>query len=160
MQKKLHAHFAAADGAPVAENVVAVRMVFPEQENGGVGYVELEILGSLEAAAEPEPESDYVWTTGGYNASTWQPLGESNMMAYCSSILLSDGPTTNYDAMTDSSIDKYDTFVKNGETIAWLYTWAMPAATASRSGGLRHGTRMASGPSGRGRKSIAWSARA
>ncbi len=124
MQKKLHAHFAAADGAPVAENVVAVRMVFPEQENGYVGYVELEILGSLEAAAEPEPESDYVWTAGGYNASTWQPLGESNMMAYCSSILLSDVPTTAYDAMTDGSIAQYDTFVKNGNTIAWLYAQA------------------------------------
>lgn len=53
MQKKLFAGFAAPDGYSLAEDVVAVKLVFPAQENGWINFVEAELLGSLEPSSEP-----------------------------------------------------------------------------------------------------------
>ena len=125
MQKKLFAGFAAPDGYSLAEDVVAVKLVFPAQENGWINFVEAELLGSLEPSSEPEEESPYVWEVGGYQPGTWTPLvAESNMMAYCSSIQINDTVTSSYNFMTDKSVARVDNnsaFVANGNTITWLF---------------------------------------
>ena len=49
MQKKLFAGFAAPDGYNLAEDVVAVRLVFSSsQEGGSITLAEAELLGSIE----------------------------------------------------------------------------------------------------------------
>lgn len=44
-------------GTYLAENVVAVRFLFPHQENGQVGYRELDVFGTAAVAEIPEPAS-------------------------------------------------------------------------------------------------------
>ncbi len=123
MQKKLFAGFAAPDGYNLAEDVVAVKLVFPAQENSWINFVEAELLGSLEPSSEPEEESPYVWTVGGYSPGAWTPLpAESNMMAYCSSIQKNGTATSSYDFMTDKAVAKVDNaWVASGNTMAWLF---------------------------------------
>jgi len=105
MQKKLFAGFAAPEGYNLAEDVVAVKLVFPAQENSWINFVEAELLGSLEPSSEPEEEIPYVWTVGGYSPGAWTPLvAESNMMAYCWSIQKNGTATSSYDFMTDKSV--------------------------------------------------------
>lgn len=123
MQKKLFAGFAAPEGYNLAEDVVAVKLVFPAQENSWISFVEAELLGSLEPSSEPEEESPYVWTVGGYSPGAWTPLvAESNMMAYCWSIQKNGTATSSYDFMTDKSVAKVDNaWVASGNTMAWLF---------------------------------------
>ena len=123
MQKKLFAGFAAPEGYNLAEDVVAVKLVFPAQENSWINFVEAELLGSLEPSSEPEEESPYVWTVGGYSPGAWTPLvAESNMMAYCWSIQKNGTATSSYDFMTDKSVAKVDNaLVASGNTMAWLF---------------------------------------
>ena len=123
MQKKLFAGFAAPEGYNLAEDVVAVKLVFPAQENGWINFVEAELLGSLEQSSEPEEKNPYVWTVGGYAPGTWTPLvAESNMMAYCSSILKNGTANSAYDIMTDKSVAKDDNaLVASGDTMTWLF---------------------------------------
>ena len=123
MQKKLFAGFAAPEGYNLAEDVVAVKLVFPAQENGWIDFVEAELLGSLEQSSEPEEKNPYVWTVGGYAPGTWTPLvAESNMMAYCSSILKNGTANSAYDIMTDKSVAKDDNaLVASGDTMTWLF---------------------------------------
>lgn len=124
-QKKLFAHFAAAGDAPIAEDVVAVQLVYPGQESGYIGFNESEVLGELEPTSEPEFVSDYVWTAGGYTASTWTALGSSNMMAYCSSILLTTSQgtsvTTDYNQITDGFVARYNKHIGSDTSLTWLY---------------------------------------
>ena len=122
MEKKLYAGFAAPDGYNLAEDVVAVRLVFAAQENGCITLAEAELLGSIEPPLEPEEPSPYVWTAGGYEPGSWTPLvAESNMMAYCTSILKGSTATSSYDAMTDQSVVKFDAYVPNNNTMSWLF---------------------------------------
>ena len=121
-QTKLYAGFAAEDGtSALAEGVVAVRFVFPSQQNNGVGYAEVEILGELEVA-DPLPESEYVWEAAGYNASAWEPLvAKSNMMSYCTSILKNGAATTSYDGTKDKTVEMFSAYVGSGTTMTWMF---------------------------------------
>lgn len=123
MQKKLYAGFAAPDGYNLAEDVVAVRLVFAaNQENTCITLAEAELLGSIEPPSEPEEPSPYVWTAGGYVPGSWTPLvAESNMMAYCTSILKGSTATSSYDAMTDQSVAQFNAYVPNNNTMSWLF---------------------------------------
>ncbi len=127
---QLYAEFGATDGAALAEGVVAVRIVFPWQENKGVGYREMEILGSL-AEADPARESEYEWTEGNFTKSTWTQLdvehnGASNMMQYCSFILKNGADvTSSYSSMIDHSIAEYNSWILNGDTITWQFANAI-----------------------------------
>ncbi len=123
MQKKLYAGFAAPDGYNLAEDVVAVRLVFAaNQENTCITLAEAELLGSIEPPSEPEEPSPYVWTVGGYVPGSWtQLVAESNMMAYCTSILKGSTVTLSYDAMTDQSVAQFNAYVPNNNTMSWLF---------------------------------------
>ena len=123
MQKKLFAGFAAPDGYNLAEDVVAVKLVFSSaQENGSITLAEAELLGSIEPPSEPEEASPYVWTAGGYVPSSWTPLvAESNMMAHCSSIQKGGATTSSYDAMIDQSVAQFNAWAVSGSTMAWLF---------------------------------------
>ena len=124
MQKKLFAGFAAPDGYNLAEDVVAVRLVFAaNQENSCITLAEAELLGSIEPPSEPEEPSPYVWTAGGYVPGSWTPLvAESNMMAYCTSIQKDGTATSAYDEMIDQSVAQLNNaLVGNGNTMAWLF---------------------------------------
>ncbi len=106
--EKRYALFAAADGLPVAEDVVEVQLDFPSQQAGGVGYVAMEVVGTLEEDPGAIPESEMVWEAGGYDTSAWTPLvAVSNMMlTYRSSTLKNGTAMTYYDYMTDGKIDR------------------------------------------------------
>lgn len=123
MQKKLYAGFAAPDGYNLAEDVVAVRLVFSSsQEGGSITLAEAELLGSIEPPSQPEEPSPYVWTAGGYVPGSWTPLvAESNMMAYCTSIQKGGTTTSSYDAMIDQSVAQFNALVGSGNTMAWLF---------------------------------------
>ena len=123
MQKKLYAGFAAPDGYNLAEDVVAVRLVFSSsQEGGSITLAEAELLGSIEPPSEPEEPSPYVWTAGGYVPGSWTPLvAESNMMAYCTSIQKGGTTTSSYNAMIDQSVAQFNAWVGSGSTMAWLF---------------------------------------
>lgn len=118
--------FAAEDGSPLAEDVVELQMDFPTQQNSGVGYVGIEVVGTLAEDPGEPPESETVWDAGGFDASTWQPLAaESNMMAYVSSIQKDGKATTYYDYMIDGKIDRCKAdgnyLVSSGQKVAWLF---------------------------------------
>ena len=123
MQMKLFAGFAAPDGYNLAEDVVAVRLVFSSsQEGGSITLAEAELLGSIEPPSQPEEPSPYVWTAGGYVPGSWTPLvAESNMMAYCTSIQKGGTATSSYDAMTDQSVAQFNAYVPNNNTMSWLF---------------------------------------
>lgn len=123
MQKKLYASFAAPDGYNLAEDVMAVRLVFSSsQEGGSITLAEAELLGSIEPPSQPEEPSPYVWTAGGYVPGSWTPLvAESNMMAYCTSIQKGGTTTSSYDAMIDQSVAQFNAWVGSGSTMAWLF---------------------------------------
>ena len=123
MQMKLYAGFAAPDGYNLAEDVVAVKLVFASsQEGGSITLAEAELLGSVEPPSEPEEPSPYVWTAGGYVPGSWTPLvAESNMMAYCTSIQKGGTTTSSYDAMIDQSVAHFNICVGSGSTMAWLF---------------------------------------
>ncbi len=127
---KLYAEFG-ANGAALAEGVVAVRIVFPRQQNNGVGYREMEILGSFSGTI-PEATTEYEWTAGGFTKSAWTQLdaehnGASNMMQYCSFIRKNGSDVTStYGKMIDHSIEQYETyFVRNGDAITWEFSSAI-----------------------------------
>ncbi len=103
--EKRFACFAAADGSPIAEDVVEVQLDFPQQQNSAVGYVGMEVVGTLSGATEG-PTSEMVWEAGGYDTSAWTPLvASSNMMlTYRSGTLKQGSVTTYYDYMTDGEL--------------------------------------------------------
>jgi hypothetical protein len=107
--EKRYAGFAAEDGtSPVAEDVVEVQLDFPAQQNGAVGYVAIEVIGTLAEDPGELPQSEMVWEAGGYDTSAWEPLvAVSNMMlTYRSATLKNNAVTTYYDYMTDGKIDR------------------------------------------------------
>ena len=81
---KVKGRYAMSDGSALASGVVALKMTFPEQQNGYVGIYEAEVSGAFDEALDPQ-EFPYTFDFGDYAVADWTP-SEGNMMQFCSSM--------------------------------------------------------------------------
>lgn len=81
---KVKGHYAMSDGSTLASGIVALKMTFPEQQNGYVGIYEAEVSGAFNEALDPEV-FPYTFDFGDYAVNDWAP-SEGNMMQFCSSM--------------------------------------------------------------------------
>lgn len=141
-KSQLTASFAAEDGSPIAEGVVAVRFVFPKQDHGGAAYLEMEVLGEL-AEHDPDPEPDLEWNAGGFDKTAWEPLvAESNMMKYCSFIYRNGADaTTSYAGMMNKTIAEYSSYILNNDTMTFKFANPIYLQSFSIFAGWRDGGR-------------------
>lgn len=81
---KVKGRYAMSDGSTLASGIVALKMTFPEQQNGYVGIYEAEVSGAFDEALDPEV-FPYTFDFGDYTVAEWTP-SEGNMMQFCSSM--------------------------------------------------------------------------
>lgn len=81
---KVKGRYAMFDGSTLASGIVALKMTFPEQQNGFVGIYEAEVSGRFDEALDPET-FPYTFDFGDYAVNDWAP-SEGNMMQFCSSM--------------------------------------------------------------------------
>ena len=122
--KQIKAQYAMTDGSTLASGVVALKITFPSQQNGGVGIYEIELCGAFDEPLAPEV-FPYTFDFGNYNPATWTPSAE-NMMGLCTSMKKDSGDiTASYAFMIDGSVAASTSFqISPGNLVIWNFSKA------------------------------------
>ena len=121
--KQIKARYAMSDGSTLASGIVALKISFPYQQNGGVGIYEIELSGAFDEPLDPDTYP-YAYDFGNYDPSSWT-ASENNMMGLCTSMLKNNTSdiTTSSAYMIDGAVASANSYpIAPGSLITWNFS--------------------------------------